>query len=118
MRISLLILAILMLTHCGTISPDFIQPRQPSVGIDGLQDSGIKGIAQDIRTHQRYFLLSSEDRDKYNKLIEQYGKDPRVDDAPMVKDEGIRPYGNLYAIDSRHWQDKALMGDLKRLDGK
>lgn len=115
-RINLLFL-VFILCHCGTISPDIVQAKTASIGTDGLQDSGVKGIVRDIKTGEKYFLITSEDRDDYNKKIVKYGKNEALDDAPMSLDDGIRPFGLMYAIDGRHFTDWALMIDLARADG-
>lgn len=116
LRISFIVVAGLILSHCGTVSPDVIQAHGASIGSDGLQDSGIKGIVEDLKTHQRFFVISSEDRDNYNSMIARYGNEPSVKDRPMHKDQGLRPYGKFYAIDSRHWQDWTWMLELSRAD--
>lgn len=112
LRISLLFVLALFLTHCGTVSPDIIHRQNASVGSDGLQDSGVKGVLIDPVTKTRYFSITAEDRDDYNRKIAAWGEDRALDDAPISKDFGLRPYHQGYAMTARAWVDWGLMIDL------
>src|SRR4051794_36740135 len=90
-------IVILMLSGCtSTVRPVVVQARQPSW--DGhQQNSGVIGI--DTADNR---ILTPHARDRYNELMEAYGKAFRPE---VHANDGITPTEtNTFLIDPQHWE--------------
>jgi hypothetical protein len=117
LAIVLLSVVIALLCGCSTESADI--PRSSSAGyVDGVRDSGVKGVVQSRSTGVRSLVISASDRIDYNKLIAKYGSAAILNHAPLKADAGliVLPDGN-WSIQNDYFVDYGLMRDMRAMDG-
>ncbi len=104
-------LACLLFCHaCTTVVPEKTEAKAPSFD-GGAQNSGFEGWTTNTQTGAVYATLTSHARDRYNALIQAYGKRFA---PPLVKDAGLIPTATGWQIDLQHLANFATMNRWKK----
>lgn len=101
-----LALAVWILTGCTlTVHPDRVETTEASY--DGnVQNSGI------VMSTENGFLVTDHFRDRYNALIETYGRDFA---PPLKKDAGMSRVGeDRWLLTKQRWVDFDLMNSWRK----
>ena len=103
----------MLLSGCGTVSPNQTMAHDISFGADGLEDAGVKGEVFNKRTGADMVLLQEEDRTEFNADVAKYGK---LFNPPLVPDEGMIEYHGQVAFRNDMLQDFIEMKPWAKAD--
>lgn len=108
-----LLLSLLCLTACGTVSPDFPHAREVAFGDSGRQDANIWGQVVDPATGVHYLLLTNSERLKFNNDLTKYGT---LLNPPVKPNEGWISHGKLFAVRNDIFVDFYIMEEFSARD--
>lgn len=109
----LIVVLCVALFGCSTISPALPAAHSIAYGTDGLQDAGVKGVVVDVKTGEKFLLISEKDREAFNVEVAKYGK---MFVPPVTKDEGLIPYHGQWAARNDIMADFTVMNAFQKRD--